>query len=333
MRRLCTLLACLLVGAHAASLTNLTIDDANLTYFSWFEDPRIVPAPTFPWAAISPGNPCLYCSAQPPTADIHDQTWHDGSNNSEGTFTFQGAAVAIYGIDLDNPANITFMLDGQPAGYHYYDGTAQFAFNSLFYSAAGLALGVNHTVAWELHTTKTNGSTGLFDYAVISVEEASPSASAAPASSSKSKSSNTGAIAGGVVGGVVALGAVVAVAVFLSKRRRKTIVGEKPATGDAVVEPFPSEAATSGRSPSPSTQSPGESKTLDVAWSDPSLSLSTQPTLPASALTDAASISPTVGTGTTQRERELEARLAALESQMHYVVAEPPPYVPPPPSE
>ncbi|KAF7290009.1 MYND-type domain-containing protein [Mycena chlorophos] len=80
-------------------------------------------------------------------------TWHDGSNNSEGTFTFQGAAVAIYGIDLDNPANITFTLDGQPAGYHYYDGTAQFVFNSLFYSAAGLALGVNHTVAWELHTT------------------------------------------------------------------------------------------------------------------------------------------------------------------------------------
>ncbi|KAF7290008.1 hypothetical protein HMN09_01305500 [Mycena chlorophos] len=127
---------------------------------------------------------------------------------------------------------------------------------------------------------------------------------------------------------------VVAVVVFLRKRRPKPIVREKPATGDAVlVEPFPGEAAASARSPSPSTQSPGESKTLDVAWSHPSLSLSTQPTLPASALTDAASISPTVGTGTTQRERELEARLAALESQIHYVVAEPPPYVPPPPSE
>ncbi|KAF8190918.1 hypothetical protein K438DRAFT_904188 [Mycena galopus ATCC 62051] len=77
-----------------AALTNLTIDDANLTYFTWTEDPGIEPVPTIPWAAISPGDPCLYCSAQPPDTDIHDQTWHDGSNNSAGSFTFQGLTAA-----------------------------------------------------------------------------------------------------------------------------------------------------------------------------------------------------------------------------------------------
>jgi hypothetical protein len=79
--------------------------------------------------------------------------------------------VYIYGIDLANPANISFTLDGAAAGFHYYSGSAQFVFRSLFFSAAGLSANANHTVQWVLHTTKTNGSTGLFDYAIITVDE------------------------------------------------------------------------------------------------------------------------------------------------------------------
>ncbi|KAJ7241342.1 hypothetical protein B0H12DRAFT_1221557 [Mycena haematopus] len=78
-----------LAACAGAVLTNVTIDDSNLSYFTWTEAPGIEPVPAFPWAAIAPGDPCLYCSAQPPTTDIHDQTWHDGSNNSAGSFTFQ----------------------------------------------------------------------------------------------------------------------------------------------------------------------------------------------------------------------------------------------------
>lgn len=84
---ICTLLT---LSTARAALTNLTIDDSDLSYFTWTEDTGS-PAPTRPWAAISPATPCLYCSAQPQTADIQNQTWHDGSNNSAGSFAFQGA--------------------------------------------------------------------------------------------------------------------------------------------------------------------------------------------------------------------------------------------------
>ncbi|KAF8162147.1 hypothetical protein K438DRAFT_2025554 [Mycena galopus ATCC 62051] len=339
-----------------AALTNLTIDDANLACFTWTEDPGIEPAPTIPWAAISPGDPCLYCSAQPP--DIHDQTWHDGSNNSAGSFTFQGSAVYIYGIDLANPANISFTFDGGVAPYHYYSGTEQFVFNSLFFSTTGLTANVNHTVSWVLHTTKTNGSTGLFDYAVITVDQSQSSSSAAPSSSStaavtlpssistKSKS-NTGAIAGGVVGGVLLI-ALLALGLLLYNRRRRRhgapITGDKtqpatraprapPALTD--VQPFTEQVC------SPAATTPGSvgEKTLDVSWLNPA------PTLPAThstaslptdtagasdspaADTTATSTTAPTTTTTTARERVLEERLAQLEAQVQQHLYLPPPYV------
>ncbi|KAJ7858873.1 hypothetical protein B0H13DRAFT_1901685 [Mycena leptocephala] len=54
----------------------------------------------------------------------------------------------------------------------YYTGFAQFVFKSqLFFSTTALAPSANHTVSWVLHATETNGTTGLFDYAVITVVE------------------------------------------------------------------------------------------------------------------------------------------------------------------
>jgi hypothetical protein len=81
----------------------------------------------------------------------------------------------IYGIDLENPANIPFALDGVNTSFHYYAGTEQFVVNQLFFSAKNLEESVNHTVSWVLNKSKTDGTTGLFDYAVITVEEAASS--------------------------------------------------------------------------------------------------------------------------------------------------------------
>ncbi|KAJ7250450.1 hypothetical protein B0H12DRAFT_1120467, partial [Mycena haematopus] len=121
-----------LFATTRAALTNITIDDSDASHFTWTEDTNVFPQPTIPWAAITPATPCGYCSAQPPTTDIYNQTWHDGSNNSVGSFTFQGQAVYIYGISQVNSVNTTFTIDGGPvSAFHYYTGPAQFVFNSL----------------------------------------------------------------------------------------------------------------------------------------------------------------------------------------------------------
>ncbi|KAJ7744360.1 hypothetical protein B0H16DRAFT_991298 [Mycena metata] len=269
------------IPSSLATLTNVTIDDTDLSHFTWTQDPN-VPQATIPWAAVSPSTPCGYCSAQPPTTDIQNQTWHDGSNNSAGSLTFQGLAVYVYGIDLDNPANITFELDGSPAPFHYYSGSEQFVFRSLFFFATNLAGNANHTVSWELHATKTNGTTGLFDYAMVTVDESSssgtPSGTASGSQSSNapsanvksSKKSNAGPIAGGVVGGLALL-ALLTLALCLIRRQRR----RRNATA-AVVEPRPFVEQVA-----PATAvSVGDSKTLDVSWNNPSPSSNLASTAP-----------------------------------------------------
>jgi hypothetical protein len=84
--------------------------------------------------------------------------------------------VYIYGIDLADPANISFTMDNTNKSFHYYNGTQQFVFDALFFSAQNLAQGAKHTFSWVINESKTNGTTGLFDYAVVTVEEsAAPS--------------------------------------------------------------------------------------------------------------------------------------------------------------
>ncbi|KAJ6496432.1 hypothetical protein C8R45DRAFT_985885 [Mycena sanguinolenta] len=339
-----------------ADPTNLTIDDANGTFFTWSEAPGFA-VNAIPWAAIAPGDPCAYCSAQPPTADIHDGTWHDGANGSSGVFVFQGSAVYMYGIDLDNPANVTFTLDDKDAGFHYYAGSEQFVFNSVFFSATNLSYApnttstggdfagaINHTVAWILHDTAANGTTALFDYAVITVDadvagSSSPS-SAAPASSGstttnggKKSTSHTGAIAGGVVGGVALLVIVACLALFFVRRRRRgkhegVAPVEPAATRRAGVEPFMAQSPTT-----PGGASSMAEKTLDVAWLNPALPLAstTSPSAPSSQTPSApisvsppssaappSSTSPPSSASAPHRERErvLEDRIAQLEAQV-----------------
>ncbi|KAJ7175116.1 hypothetical protein C8R43DRAFT_1102402 [Mycena crocata] len=301
----------------SAALANLTIDDANSTFFTFDAAPA--------WTAISPASPCDYCSARPQTANIHDQTWHDGRNGSSGSFTFQGTAVYIYGIDLANPANISFTLDDAPAGSHYYNGSEQFVFNALFFRARDLSPNASHTLAWTLRTMRNNGVTALFDYAIVTVEDthgtdattsSSPStnsANSATFSSSSKSNSRTGSIAGVVVGVLVLVFLLAAAIFFLLRRRRRNAspatdtdaAKEKPRLGRVrakyVVQPFvertpappghrsgggTSPISTGGTSPisggaaspvSPGGTSPSRGKMYEATWTDATTTMASQP--------------------------------------------------------
>ncbi|KAJ7491836.1 hypothetical protein B0H11DRAFT_2228636 [Mycena galericulata] len=54
-----------------ATLTNITIDDTNSTFWTWAGS----------WHTVTPSTPCLdpECSAQPDPGLAYNSTWHDGS--------------------------------------------------------------------------------------------------------------------------------------------------------------------------------------------------------------------------------------------------------------
>ncbi|KAK7063401.1 hypothetical protein R3P38DRAFT_3249060, partial [Favolaschia claudopus] len=169
----------LLPLTQAASLSpaNITIDDTNTIYFSFDEGPVVLENPF--WVPASVSDPCGYCSAQPgivsSPGSILNQTWHDGRSGATGTFRFQGSAVYIYGIDILSSANMSFSLDSGSPVYHHYDGLNQFVFHSLFFSAESLKADIPHTLSWVLNTPNTNNTaaaSGLFDYAVITMNGA-----------------------------------------------------------------------------------------------------------------------------------------------------------------
>ncbi|CAK5276940.1 unnamed protein product [Mycena citricolor] len=210
---------------------NTTIDDTDSNYFQFVQDIYANPPS---WAAITPATPCLYCSAQPQTAHIHNQTWHDGSVGTQGSLTFQGSAVYIYGIDLTPSANTTFTLESRTTT-HYYNGPNQFVFDALYFSATGLEEGVNHTVSWVVGKGLTNGTSALIDYAVITASAASPNSSLDSTTASSPllhKKSNTGAIAGGTVAGVVVLLGLVLLLFSLTRWRRRRGIGTQADEAD-----------------------------------------------------------------------------------------------------
>ncbi|KAJ6519546.1 hypothetical protein C8R45DRAFT_25657 [Mycena sanguinolenta] len=237
-------------GQAYATLTNITVDDANSTYFTFVGS----------WNAITPSTPCTGCFAQPDPGLAYNSTWHDGSLLS-GTFTFQGAAVYIYGIDVANPANVTFAMSNPTINSFHYFSADGYVYNSLFFSATGLDAAVPHTVSWLLEPA--GGSAALFDYAIVSMEIEDTSSSSAGASSTGStstissapsqspsgtvtqtkKKSHTGAIVGAVVGVIVALALLGAL--FLFARRRQS--SEIPAGTADSAHNYGSDAGTSRR--------------------------------------------------------------------------------------
>ncbi|KAJ7195785.1 hypothetical protein GGX14DRAFT_474370 [Mycena pura] len=223
-------LSLLVAGCPAYALSmNTTIDDTDTTHFTWPVGNVTVPE----WAAASVAHPCGYCSAQPgndSSANITNETWHDGHVGSAAWFTFRGSAVYIFGIDIARSANISFSLDGGPATFHQYPGPEQFAFNARFFSAAGLPAGP-HNVSWVLMESATNGTSALFDYAVVTSDTdgtLQAGSTSAGAGSSQSMSgagggggggANVGALVGGLLGGLAVV-AWVAIALLVLRRRR-----------------------------------------------------------------------------------------------------------------
>ncbi|KAJ7064849.1 hypothetical protein C8F01DRAFT_1128448 [Mycena amicta] len=217
---LSALLALLWTSQCVAILVNVTVDDTNATAWTW----------TGSWNAITQQNPCTVCFAQPDGSRTHNYSWHDGSLLS-GSFTFQGVAVYIYGIDVPNPANITFSMSSPPvSAFHYKDTGGGYIYDSLFFSADGLDGTSPRTVTWnEEGNSIGGGGGGLFDYALVTVDQsATPSTSSSTSFPSATNSggltrkSKTGPIAGGVVGALAFLVILAAVLYYCLRRRNRS---------------------------------------------------------------------------------------------------------------
>ncbi|KAJ7795651.1 hypothetical protein B0H14DRAFT_101744 [Mycena olivaceomarginata] len=155
------------------ALTNTTVDDTISFTFGGT------------WTALSKKSPCtstpIPFPPQPDPSQTFGETWHVGTIHpgapqfaAWGSFTFQGSAVYIFGIDQAGQAEIDFVLD-QITNPHHYTGTQQFAYHALFFSATGLNSDQLHTVHWSLKATENAVQSALFDYAVVtSGEEGMP---------------------------------------------------------------------------------------------------------------------------------------------------------------
>ncbi|KAJ7064850.1 hypothetical protein C8F01DRAFT_777392 [Mycena amicta] len=133
---LSALLAPLWASKCGAILINITVDDTNTTAWTWVGS----------WHVITQNNPCPECGAQLDGNRVYNHSWHDGVLHS-GSFTFQGVAVYIYGIDIEDPANITFGMSNPPISTFYYKNTGGgYIYNSIFFSADGLYGTSQHTV-------------------------------------------------------------------------------------------------------------------------------------------------------------------------------------------
>lgn len=139
------------------------------------------------------------------------------------SYQFNGTAVYAYCI-IDNHSNyttltnLTFSLDNRTVGSYTHTPNPLapiFEYGVPVYANASIPNG-EHTFELEA-TAGHDGSVILFDYLQYTYEEPSD-----PRSTSGSGGRNTGAIAGGVVGGLAVLGLVIAAAgVLLVQRSRR----------------------------------------------------------------------------------------------------------------
>ncbi|KAF9065713.1 hypothetical protein BDP27DRAFT_1366207 [Rhodocollybia butyracea] len=233
------------VTAVRLQAVNRSIDD---TFGDSVTGQRPVFSPTTPgvWANQS----CTRCAIQPPTSDAFDGTYTASTYNStlgniSITFDFIGTAVYIFFILVNNPPNpniaattaANFTLDGALVGNftHAPDPLLpdfQFNESALAFSTSDLE---NATHQMVISTSGLNESIFVnFDYALYTFENAvetesltsesqSPtfvtSTGSSPRSTTKNRSP-VGAIVGGVIGGLAALGASVAVLFFRWRQSR-----------------------------------------------------------------------------------------------------------------
>ncbi|KAF7316305.1 hypothetical protein MIND_00149200 [Mycena indigotica] len=161
----CTVLALSWIAYSSAILVNVTFDDTDAAW-AWSSG----------WHAITRENPCADCAAQPDGNRPYNHSWHDGSLDS-GSFTFQGVAVYIFGVDISNPAQFTFAMSNPSiSSSHFKDTGGGYLYDSLFFSAKDLDGAQRHTVSFQqVHGANAPGVAGLLDYAVVTVDrESSP---------------------------------------------------------------------------------------------------------------------------------------------------------------
>ncbi|KAF7316301.1 hypothetical protein MIND_00148800 [Mycena indigotica] len=159
------------------TLVNITIDDTDPHAWTWKGD----------WRAYESGNTVCNdgCWAHPDPSKVYGSSWHDGQFSS-GTFTAQGVAVYIYGVDVSQPqgppGNVSFFLKNSAvSGYHVVGTAPGYTYNSLYFSAQALDASSPFTVQWTLRASVGGvGGLGLFDYAVVTVERPDPPPPAPP---------------------------------------------------------------------------------------------------------------------------------------------------------
>jgi hypothetical protein len=102
-----------------------------------------------------------------------------------------GSAVYVYGIDLpfELAGNISFTMNDPSLSSFHYGGTG-YEYKSLFFSATKLDDRVQHTVAWLISgSSNGGGGSAVFDYAIVTVDQADISSAAGSTSSTEIGSS------------------------------------------------------------------------------------------------------------------------------------------------
>ncbi|KAI1781953.1 hypothetical protein LXA43DRAFT_1053891 [Ganoderma leucocontextum] len=239
---LLSLFALLIPPASAVSV-NITVDD---TFGN--SDGTVIPAylpSNSTWHIGSPTEQCDVCAIKPSEFDasqIVDQSWHHGTYYLGIPIfvqvTFPGTAVYVYNVipnflkGANTFVNVSFAIDGETVGQfsHIPDSTSEILYNHLVYANTSLSDSV-HTLV--MSASGSNESLVFFDYLLYTTEaENTPSAAASatagtasPSSTASTASSSshprTGAIAGGVIGGVALLLAIAAILFCLLRRHRR----------------------------------------------------------------------------------------------------------------
>lgn len=241
----------LFLAPASSELVNITVDDQLGDPITGLV-PQYFPDDVTVWHAGSPTENCTKCHLNPGTMDlnkIHGETWHDSTPLDLTTPTtitvhFTGSAVYVFNIvpnTLPNStitlANITFSIDGSDpyAFFRQPDPNSNtIMYNQLVYRNTVLEDGP-HT----LTMTVCPYSLALFDYLLYTQgsnttsasatststnagQFSSPQSSSSTPTSARSSSTPVGAIAGGVVGGVVLLSSVTFGAFLLGRRRTRS---------------------------------------------------------------------------------------------------------------
>ncbi|KAH9934655.1 uncharacterized protein B0H18DRAFT_483253 [Fomitopsis serialis] len=186
----------LLISRASSIASNRTIDDT-------FGDSATGALPIYS-RSWSKGQNCPSCLAQPDKNATFDHTWHDTTSNSPPdspahnvSIVFHGTAIWVYCVvpnrikDATTLVNITFALDGVPAGsyQHMPRNTATYDYNVTVYENTMLSNSI-HTLVMTAENDP-NPSILLFDWALYTVEDGSDTQPSSSLSQATSLSVNT----------------------------------------------------------------------------------------------------------------------------------------------